>query len=75
MWIKVEITQKGCDDDNLNLVKTYHEGETYEMGEGLGEVFIEQSWGKKVKKPKTSKKDEGDADENKEEALPEGEKK
>ncbi len=68
MFIKMDKTQPGADDHDLNKVNVYSEGETYEMGEILAGVFIREKWGHQVKKPKGGKKDNGDSDENKEDS-------
>ncbi len=70
MFIKMLKTQKGADDDDLNKVITFVEGETYEMGENLARVFIRERWGEKAKKPKGEEKEDGDSNENKEEEAP-----
>ncbi len=76
MWIKMDKTQRGADDHDLNVVNTYHDGKTYQMGEQLAGVFIREKWGHQVKQPsKKKEKDDGASDENKEEKDPPANKK
>ncbi len=64
MKVKMKVTQTGADDDNLNVVKLFKNGEEYEVGSDLGGVFIREDWADEVM-PTKEVKDAGAPKENK----------
>lgn len=57
MKIKMLETKPGVDDGEIYPVD-YKKGKTYDVGSGLGRVFVDEGWAedvKKEKKPETKK--------------------
>jgi hypothetical protein len=65
MKLKMKETVKGASDPSGTQAKEYQEGETYEVHESLGKVFLKEKWAEKAKGAAPENKAKGKAPENK----------